>query len=507
MSDGVILRADHYVPHVPNAPTILVRTPYGRGRPVEWLVRTVAERGFHVLLQSCRGTFDSGGEFEPMRNERSDGIDTLKWLADRPWYNGELCTYGPSYVGFVQWALAADAGPQLKAMATIVTASQFRDATYPGGSFSLDTVLTWAALLDAQAGPRLPNLVELARGQPRLHRGLAHLPMGEADTVAVGAEVAFYREWLRHHEPEDEYWLERGHRSRLAEIGVPVLMVGGWQDIFLLWQLQDYAELRAAGAQPYLTIGPWTHGSFGLVRAAASEAVTWFRAHTGDGDRGELRKDPVRIYVTGADVWRDLPDWPPPAHTHDWILKADAGEPDRFVYDPANPTPAVGGPRLVGNVAGVRDNRALEARPDVLVYTGPALPAPVEAIGPVSATIHVRADSEYFDLFVRLCEVVPSGQSWNVCDGLVRVTPATHPAGPDGVRRITVTLWPMAHRFRAGHRIRVQVSGGAHPRYARNPGTGAALGQESELRPVTLEVFPARSAVHLPLTQEPGGTV
>jgi uncharacterized protein len=504
MSDGVILRADHYTPNVANAPTILIRTPYGRGRPVEWLAHAVAERGFHVLLQSCRGTFDSGGQFEPMLHERSDGIDTLKWLVARSWYNGELCTYGPSYVGFAQWALAADAGTQLRAMATIVTASQFRDATYPGGSFSLDTVLTWAALIDAQDGPRLANLVELLRGQPRLHRGLAHLPLGEADAVATGAEVSFYRAWLRHHEPGDEYWLERGHRTRLAEIGIPILMIGGWQDIFLPWQLEDYAALRAAGARPYLTIGPWTHGSFGLVRSAASEAVTWFRAHTGsgNGNGNGLRTDPVRIHVTGAGIWRDLPDWPPPARTLDWVLDERATTPDRFVYDPADPTPAVGGARLVANIAGVRDNRALESRPDVLVYTGAALSAPVEVIGPVSATIEVRADSGYFDVFVRLCDVVPSGQSRNVCDGLVRVTPATHPPGADGVQRITVPLWPAAHRFRTGHRIRVQVSGGAHPRYARNPGTGAALGQETELRPVTMEVFAARSALHLPVPHE-----
>lgn len=513
MSDGVILRADHYVPDLPSAPTILIRTPYGRGRPTEWLARAVAERGFHVLLQSCRGTFDSGGTFEPMRDERSDGIDTLKWLADRAWYNGELCTYGPSYVGFVQWALAADAGPQLKAMATIVTASQFRDATYPGGSFSLDTILTWAALLDSQGGPRILTLVELLRGQPRLRRGLAHLPLNEADEVAIGAEVAFYREWLAragdYGGPDDDYWTERGHRTRLAEIGVPVLMIGGWQDIFLPWQLDDYAALRAAGARPYLTIGPWTHGSFGLVQAAASEAVRWFRAHTGARDADGLREQPVRIYVTGAEEWRDLPDWPPAARTQNWWLQpggalgtdrpSPATQPDRFVYDPADPTPAVGGPRLVATVAGVRDNRELEARPDVLVYSSVPLAAPVEVVGPVSATIQVHADSEYFDVFARLCDVLPNGRSVNVCDGLVRVSPATHPAQADGARRVNVPLWPAAHRFRPGHRLRLQVSGGAHPRYARNPGTGAPLGRETELRPVTIDVSPAQSAIHLPV--------
>jgi putative CocE/NonD family hydrolase len=508
MSDGVILRADHYVPNVPNAPTILIRTPYGRTGIPGLLARAVASCGFHVLLQSCRGTFDSGGTFQPMRNERSDGVDTVKWLAQRSWYNGELFTYGPSYVGFTQWALAAEAGEHLKAMATIVTASQFRDATYPGGSFSFDTILTWSALISAQNGPRIPNLIELARGQPKLHKGFEHLPIGEADLVATGAEVDFYREWLAHAEPGDAYWSDRGHGPSVADVTVPVLMVGGWQDIFLPWQLEDYATLRAAGARPYLTIGPWTHGSIDLFRASASEAVDWFRAHSSAGGPGLLRANPVRIFVDGAQQWRELPDWPPPASTQEWHLQPDQAlatdvpppdaAPDPFVYDPNDPTPAVGGPRLVGTIAGQRDNRELEARSDVLVYSSGPLSAPVEVIGPVSATVHMRSDGGYFDVFVRLCDVSPAGPSLNICDGLVRVTPERFPADAHGVRRIEVPMWPTAHRFLAGHRIRVQVSGGAFPRFARNPGTGAPLGQETELRPVGHEVLHS-SAIRLPV--------
>src|SRR5262249_30870838 len=157
--------------------------------------------------------------------------------------------------GFVQWALAADAGPDLKAMATIVTAADFRDSAYAGGAFSLDTVLTWAALLSAQRGSRLANFVELRRGQPRLRRGLAHLPLGEADRVATGEEITYVRDWLAR--PGARYWDERGHAMRRAEVTAPVLMVGGWYDIFLPWQLDDYAALRAAGARLRLTIGPW----------------------------------------------------------------------------------------------------------------------------------------------------------------------------------------------------------------------------------------------------------
>jgi len=420
---------------VASAPTVLIRTPYGRGVRLRLLARAVAEQGFHVVVQSCRGTYDSGGDFEPMRHERDDGLDTIDWLRRQPWYSGELCTFGPSYVGFTQWALAADAGPDLKAMATVVTAADFRDSTYAGGAFSLDTVLTWAALLSAQRGPKLANFVELRRGQPRLHRGLAHLPLREADVVATGAQVAFLRDWLA--QPGDDYWDQRGHA--VAAVTVPVLMVGGWYDIFLPWQLNDYAALRAAGAQPRLTIGPWTHGSFELYRESLREAVAWFRAHTGTREV-PARRAPVRVHLGGADQWLELDDWPPDsARTREWLLSPDAGS--RFRYDPADPTPAVG-------------------------------------------------------LFVRVCDVTPDGHSWNICDGLVRVTPVRFPADGDGVRAVHVPLWPMAHRFSRGHRVRVQVSGGAHPRFARNPGTGEPLATAVELRAVDVEVIDG-SALHI----------
>src|SRR5439155_18477851 len=155
--------------------------------------------------------------------------------------------------------------------------------------------------------------------------------------------------------------------------------------------------------------------SFGLYRASVREAVAWFKQQT---------SAEVRVPVGGADEWRSLPDWPPAHRSREWVFK-DGGPADRFRYDPADPTPAVGGPRLVANVAGRRDNRDLEARPDVLVYTGEPLAGPVEVVGPVRAVVQIEGDSGNFDVFVRLCDVDARGRSWNVCDGLIRVTPAT----------------------------------------------------------------------------------
>ncbi|MFG1885142.1 CocE/NonD family hydrolase [Micromonospora sp. NPDC049102] len=509
--DGVVLRTDHYAPGDQAAPTVLIRTPYGRGGPLRLLGRLLATRGRHAVIQSCRGTGGSGGTFAPLVHERDDGVDTLDWLRRQPWWSGVLGMFGVSYQGFAQWALAADAGQDLRAMVAVVTASATRDSTYAGESFALDTVLTWAELLHAQTVPWLARQRELKRGQPRLAAALDHLPLAEADRVATGVTIPFFQEWLRQHAPEAAYWRERVFADRVARVRAPVVMVTGWHDIFLPAQLDDHATLRATGTRPRLVIGPWTHGSPGLFVAALREGLTWLDVHLGGplDDERPPSAAPVRVHVGGpGGGWRDLPDWPPPTVETAWHLHAGgelavrppgASAPDEFRYDPADPTPSLGGPLLVAKRAGRVDNRQVEARPDVLTYTSAPLAGPVEVIGPVRAELHVRSELPHLDVFVRLCDVDRRGRSWNVCDGLVRVTPERFPADASGVRRVPVSLWPTAYRIAAGHRLRVQVAGGAHPRWARNPGTGEPLGTAVTLRPGWRQVLhdPAHPSVLL----------
>ncbi len=477
---------NHYQPLLPSAPTVLIRTPYGRSGIIGLATgRVLAERGFHVLLQSCRGTFGSGGTFQPMRYERDDGLDTIAWIKEQPWFNGTLFTYGPSYVGFTQWAIL-DA-PEVSGALTVVTSSTFRDPTYAGGSFSLDTVLNWATLIRNQAsGSTWKFLVGQAGSERRLRTAWNHVPLREADAIGIGTEVPFFREWLANGSDED-YWRERSHDHRVASVTAPICMVGGWYDIFLPWQLADYARLRAAGARPRLVIGAWSHTSRELLARSIREAIAWFRSLSADDtSTGEEDSRRVELYVGGADEWRTFDDWPPPARTEEWFFGPDrtlsttaseGTELDDFRYDPADPTPSPGGALLTTN-AGRVDNAAVEARADVLVYTSAILTEDVEAIGPVTAEIRLRSSSPHFDVFVRICDVAPDGRSENICDGLARVV-AT------GAESITeVELWPTAYRWKAGHRIRVQVAGAAHPRYARNPGTGEPLGTGTDMHAV-----------------------
>ncbi len=490
MPDGVVLLADRYVPRGgERLPVILVRCCYGR-RGFFGLIngRLFAERGYQVLIQSTRGTFGSGGQFEPFVCEHDDGLATVAWLKQQPWFSGAFATNGASYLGFVQWAIARDAGPELKAMAIQVSTAEFRSQTYTGGSYALDTTLSWTHLMANQERP-LGTLRMLLTANRTLRPLFFRLPLRDLDKLADGEHTQFFQTWLEHTEPGDSYWKSQDFSDTVKDVTAPVNMVGGWYDIFLPWMLRDYHALRAAGNRPYLTIGPWAHASQELNTFSVREALAWFRAHL-YGDRSQLRRAPVRIFVTGANEWRELADWPPLGRRQERLhlqpgggLAAEispASEPDHYRYDPADPTPSVAGPSLTGNSMPT-DNRQLEARPDVLIYTTNPLEYDLEVIGPVQAELFVRSSLEHTDFFARLCDVDAQGKSLNVCDALLRVVPGQQPITADGCLRVTIDLWPTAHRFLRGHRVRLQVSSGAHPRYARNTGRGEPLASATRL--------------------------
>ena len=489
MPDGVVLLADRFVARGgERQPIVLVRSPYGR-RAIGVYGQVFAERGYQAVIQSTRGTFGSGGEFDALRNEEADGRATLDWLATQPWFNGSVAMTGPSYVGFVQWAVATDGPEFLKALAPQITASQFRTLNYPGESFALDSILSWVYLLRHQEESLWQVQLAGRREKRVLAPIFASLPLAKTDQMATGRPVKFYQDWLAHNQPGDPFWDAVDHSKRMEAVSAPINLLGGWYDIFLPQQLADYQALRQVGKQPYLTIGPWMHRNFAVLMTGIRESLSWFDAHLRD-DRSHLRQQPVRIFVMGEERWRDLADWPPPATSTRWHLQSNGGlapiapssaaDPDRYTYDPTDPTPSVGG-IVLGTHAGPRDNRQLEARPDVLVYTSAPLEDDLEVIGPVSAELYVRTSLKHTDFFARLCVVEPSGKSVNLCDGILRLTPESDAPESNGSRHIKIALWPTAYHFRKGQRLRVQISSGAHPRFARNPGSGEPVATATKL--------------------------
>lgn len=501
MDDGVVLVADRWVARELRdraQPTVLVRSPYGR-RGVVGLVfgRLLAERGLQVVIQSVRGTFGSGGAFSPF-DERADGLATLRWIRAQRWHAQRIGMIGPSYLGLVQWAVAPDAGEDLAALAIQVSASQFHGQTYGGGSLSLETVASWLVLVALQE--RRFALVAMTRALRRLPAVVAELPLADLDARATGGDVGWFREALASPERADAWWVARDYARGVGQVTAPVQLVGGWHDIFLPWMLEDFDALRAAGRRAQLVIGPWTHTSPALAAAGLREGLAWLRAGL-LGDARLVRRAAVRVFVTGersGGGWRELESWPPPGtgERRLWLAAGgalDVREPaapgvDGYRYDPHDPTPSVGGPVLLAREP-VLDNRALESRTDVLTYTTAPLPGAVEAIGAVRVDLHVRATAPHFDVFARVCDVDRDGASWNVSDALARVAPGRFAQAADGIWRIAFDLWPIAHRFAAGHRIRLQLSSGAHPRYARNPGTGEAPLTATALRAVDLELL------------------
>jgi uncharacterized protein len=495
MRDGVELLTDIYVPVGKSLGTLLIRTPYGRTGLIALLTAGYyATHGFLVVNQSCRGTFGSGGDFEPFSQEVDDGADTLAWLRRQAWFGGRFALCGASYLGYTAWALLMDPPPELVAAVIAITAHDNHWVVHGTGAFSLEQIL---GLMDGFGHPEaglVGGSLRLVTGSRRLKPGFEELPLVRAqETVLAGSRMP-YREWLTSPDAEDPVWRPMRLGQALDRVNVPVLLQEGWQDRFPAQMIEQYERLRRRGVDVGLTIGPWTHVQVATKGAGIvmEETLDWLAEHLAGTGRRQ-RPSPIHIFVTGAKQWRYLPEWPPATNEYvlylqphgelDTTQPTPTAGPSTFTYDPADPTPAVGGQVINPALGGYRDNRELEKRDDVLTFTGPPLNEPLEVIGnPVVELVH-GTDNPHADLFVRLCEVRKNGRSINVSDAFHRLEPEKS----SGI--ILLRLDAMAHRFTPGTRIRLQVSGGAHPRYARNLGTDEDPATSSNLAPSRRTIF------------------
>ncbi len=376
MRDGVELLARRYHPAGAGShPAVLVRSCYGITGPFGLLGILFAERGFQAILQNCRGVGGSQGVFRPFFDEQNDGEDTVNWLARQPWFDGNLALWGISYLGNTAWAIAnSPAAPQIKAMGLHVTLTNFHDRTYAFGGYTLETSIGWtltmAEIARSKSMNLLSTLTRMRRTGQLAEKAIAVLPLKNADRVVSPQGVTWWQDWMNHAEPDDPFWPPIDY-GRAAETMPAAVMTAGWYDIFLPWQLKDFVAAQNAGRDVRLIVGPWMHAAMPGAAESMRETIALFQEQFGLSAR-QPAKPRVRLFLMGANEWRDYPSWPIPGSASQSYFFVAGGSLSRnvppaagsskFDYDPAHPTPSLHGPTLEGK-NGLRRHGPLGATP------------------------------------------------------------------------------------------------------------------------------------------------
>ncbi|MFD5228797.1 CocE/NonD family hydrolase [Streptomyces qaidamensis] len=549
MRDGVTLATDLWIPDDRPAPVLLVRLPYGKdlfpgefSYPVMPNIFSLLEAGYAVAWQDCRGVFGSGGQFQPLLQEPEDGADTVAWLCEQQWCDGNVGTYGHSYLGVVQWATASQAPPGLRAIAPSISSTDWYAAPWhsDGGALSWHSLWSFVTLMTMLApqpkdGADAADVVGEAAGMfDDLRPHLERLPLSDQQLLVT--QWDWFAEGLRHPD-RDDFWQQVSVYDRIEEIEVPALHIGGWFDPFVGNMARSFARMRAqagsvaAREQQRLIIGPWDHltfggvyhdRQFGLAADVAAVDLTadyieFFDRHLRGRTAAPQGRAPVRIFVMGVDEWRDEQDWPLPDTVYiDYYL--DSGQADRaseggalttqvptvdgvatYTYDPADPVPTAGGRILLPaalNATGPVDQRAVEARDDVLCFTTAELEEPVEVTGHVSLVLHVASSARDTDFTGKLVDVFPDGHAVYLTDGILRARYRNSLSEPELLEpghtyELTVDMSVTSNVFLPGHRIRLEVSSSNFPRFDRNTNTGGVVAEDtdSDLVVATNEVF------------------
>ncbi len=556
MRDGVNLATDVYLPGDVAAPVLLVRLPYGKdmfaslGPALLPPPMSFVAAGYAVVWQDCRGMWNSDGEFILQAADAADGVDTVEWIRQQPWCDGNVGTYGASYLGMSQWATASQDPAGLKAIAPSIAPSDFRYLRYsPGGAIFWHTNLLWAMSINQMQALRslrrgegsmdaMTQAVVLASNpEPHLNK----LPI--SDQPALNEQSSWWADSLQR--PfADPYWAASAPSEKMSAVSTPGLHVGGWFDFFMPETTRAYTTLlretanEVAKTHQRLIIGPWDHRNqeglyegraFGPRAGALAADITgshirFFDHHV----RGEAAADaadaPVRIFVMGIDQWRDEQAWPLPDTRYTSYFLDGAGEAntsggdgsltvdapatdavDVIRYDPMDPVPTVGGRSLPpGNIAaaalnaGPLDQQAIEQRADVLCYTTPVLTEPLEVTGEVSLVLNVSSSALDTDFTGKLVDVHPDGRALYLTDGLLRMRYRKSLLEPEllqpgQVYEVTIDLGPTSNVFLPGHRLRVEISSSNFPHYDRNTNTGGDI-----INDVAEPVVATNSVLHGP---------
>jgi putative CocE/NonD family hydrolase len=520
MRDGAILRADVYRPKADGTfPVLLERTPYDKNGSADFGLKASA-RGYVVIVQDVRGRYTSEGEWYPFKNESNDGFDTVEWAAALPYSNGKIGMFGGSYVGATQMLTAIAHPPHLAGICPVVTASNYHDGwTYQGGAFEQWFNESWTSGLAQDTLNRFvrknTNALNGMWKLPLTEYPLFELPQASSDPDLTRLLAPYFLDWLAHPSYE-EYWKRVSIEEHFADIQVPMLSIAAWYDIFLGGSLRNYTGVKLHGGSDaarqgqrlLVTIGGHAGsgrkiGDVDFGPAAELEEddaiLDWYDYLFKKASNEFVTAKPVRIFVMGANQWRDEEDWPLSRARETKYFLHSAGKanslsgdgsltnaapraesPDHYTYDPANPAPTIGGPLCCDSQhlkPGPRDQRTVEARDDVLVYSTAALTQDLEVTGPVRLELFASSSAVDTDFTAKLVDVGPDGFAQNLTEGIVRGRyrdSQEQPAlmNPSQTYKLTLDLWSTSNVFRKGHRLRLEVSSSNFPRFDRNLNTG-----------------------------------
>lgn len=537
MRDGVELSTDIYLPAGKGPfPTVLVRTPYVKSHATfdRYKLQGYLNKGYAVAFQDTRGQGLSQGDFNFYFPEGKDGYDTIEWIATQPWSNGRVAMDGGSYLGTVQWLAALEHPPHLSCIMPHVPSGRlFDEIPYAGGAFVMDWALDWIA-------PRYPG-TSAPKSAEDAEKTFAHRPLLTMDQLYSGRELPLYRNILNH-PTLDEYWQPIHFTpEKFATLDLPALTVTGWLDGDQPGALSYWMGMRAhskAADKQYLIIGPWEHAqaylngelengelSFAAISALDMQAVRLgFLDWCLKGETNAFGHSMPRamVYLTGADRWLKLDDYPAPKSQPLHLFLSSGGKAntlsgdgeliarapsrvaqDRYVFDPKNPVPTM---------AGATDHREVEKRQDVLVYTGPALKQPLTVLGSPMVELYAASDARDTDFTAKLLDVYPDGRAvkinWTL--GVIR---ARYRNGyekeemliPNEPARFRIELSAIGHVFQPGHRVRLEISSSDFPYVNPNQNTGNPVATDTEWRSAQQTIHHSRklpSHLELPVLQE-----
>jgi predicted acyl esterase len=512
---------------------LLVRTPYGKITKLTANYRAFVEHGFALVVQDVRGRHDSDGVFRPFEQEGPDGEDTLNWIGRQSWCDGKIGMFGGSYLGIAQWQAALRNSPYLKAIFPVVSGyDDYLDRFYSrGGAMKLGHRLLWISENLSPPGFVRPGLTPL----------IYHLPLRTADRAATSESVEWYQRSLNH-PAYDDFWRSLSTREKLDRVKVPVFAAGGWFDNYVQSDLEAFATLRKLGRQAHVLVGPWPHNFSDRLAVdfgpQAANPLRRFQFQWFDywlKGQGSIDRLPMaRLFTMGENRWEDYDTWPPSnvrpqslylgskgkANTVygdgqlQWKAARRRGS-DQYVYDPRKPVPTTGG-AICCNVRllppGPMDQRAVEGRHDVLVYTGPKLAEDLQVTGVVRILLYIATAARDTDFTAKLVDLDPKGAALGITDGIQRLRyrngsdrPAL--ANPGEIYAITIDAGATSYQFQRGHRIRLEIASSNFPRFDRNPNTGRAIADETELRTAVQTVYHGGlypSALILPVVSRPG---